>query len=70
MGSPESLYSPKELKKLSKKERAHVAKELRRHLRASPATRKIIAAHKSHNRRLKAKLRASLKQFRGKTRTK
>jgi len=66
MGSPESLYSPEELKKLSKRELAHVKKELRRLLRTSPATRKIIAAHKSHNRTLKAKLRTSLKQIRGK----
>jgi hypothetical protein len=70
MGSPESLYSPEELKRLSKEEVAHVRKELRRLLRASPATRKIIAAHKSHNKRLKAKLRSSLKRLKGKTRTK
>jgi hypothetical protein len=66
MGSPESLYSPEELKKLSKSELAHVRKELRRLLKTSPATRKIIAAHKSHNRKLKAKLRTSLKQLKGK----
>jgi len=74
MGSPEKLYSPEELAALSKEDRDYLHKELKRHLRASPAIGKVLkahskskAAHKSATTKLKAKLRPTLKQLKAKT---
>jgi hypothetical protein len=64
MGSPESLYTPKQLKALSKKQRAELAKELKRVLRASPAARMAIAAHNRANKSLRTKLSPTLRRFR------
>jgi hypothetical protein len=66
MGSTEKLFTPAQLKKLSAKEHAHLKKELRRLLRESPATRKLIKAHGVANVRLKKKLNTSLKQLKTK----
>jgi hypothetical protein len=63
MGSPEALYPPKLVKSLSKKEYDEISKELRRLLRASPGIRKIIAAHRSANVKLRAKLAPTLRRF-------
>jgi len=64
MGSPESLYPPKLVKSLSKKEYDELSKELRRHL--SPQIRRIIKAHKTANAKLRAKLRPTLQRLKRK----
>jgi hypothetical protein len=64
MGSPERLYSPKDLKSLSKSQIAQLGKELKRLLRVSPAARKIIKAHEAENKKLRKKLAPTLKALR------
>jgi hypothetical protein len=68
MGSPERLFHPKHLESLSKAERNHLKKELDKHLKASPATRKLIKAHDAENEKLRKKLGPTLKVLKAKAR--
>jgi hypothetical protein len=57
MGSPEKLFSAKQLEKLDKKQRAALKKEIQRHVKSSPEIRKI----------LKAKVQPSLTKMKSKS---
>lgn len=68
MGSPERLFHPKHLESLSKKDIAQLKKEMDRHLRTSPETRRLIKDHEAANKVLRKKLNPTLKALKAKNR--
>jgi len=57
------IYTPKELRALSPKERAALKKRAIKLVRTSPDIRKIIKKHPTIRKKLKAKLRSLYHQF-------
>lgn len=73
MGHPIGAYSEKELKGLSKRQRAALKKEALRHLQTAPEIHKIIGAQPKHltehpkiRKALRAKLRRTYNRLKSK----
>jgi hypothetical protein len=66
MSSPERLFHPRHLKSLKKSDVQQLKKEIQRHVRSSPETRKLIKAHEDANKELRKKLAPTLKALKAK----
>ncbi len=60
MSSPERLFHPRHLKSLKKADLAQLKKEIKKHVKASPETQKLINAHEAANKELRKKLAPTL----------